>query len=134
MPDSCPIPPPLQKYFRETDYCLVSVVAVAVTVTRTHAQAHAHAHTHAHAAHSNTSAHSHTHIPTHAQNTCMLTCVHMQTHIDTWTHTKMQVIDTKDIYIDALALDFVTNHSLHTEWMNGNTSVNKCSALLLKLW
>jgi len=108
-------PPPLLKYSRETDYFLVSTVPV--TVTRTHAQAYAHAHNlwHAHAAHFNTSAHSHTHIPTHAQNTCMLTHAQMQTHIDTWTHTKMQVIDTKDIDIDALALDFVTNLSLNAE-------------------
>jgi len=108
-------PPPLLKYSRETDYFLVSTAAF--TVTRTHAQAYAHAHNlwHAHAAHSNTSAHSHTHISTHAQNTCMLTHAQMQTHIDTWTHTKMQVIDTKDIDIDALALDFVTNLSLNAE-------------------
>ena len=103
--------PPLLKYSR----FLVSAVAVAITVTRTHAQAYAHAHTHAQAAHFNTSVHSHTHIQTHAQNTCMVTHAHMQTHIDTWTHTKTQVIDTKDIDIDALALKFVTNHSLNAE-------------------
>ena len=45
----------------------------------------------------------------------MLTHAQMQTHIDTWTHTKMQVTDTKDIDTDALALDFVTNHSLNAE-------------------
>ena len=44
-----------------------------------------------------------------------LTCAHMQTHIDTWKHTKTQVIDTKDIDIDVLVLDFVTNHSLNAE-------------------
>jgi len=45
----------------------------------------------------------------------MLTHAQMQTHIDTWTHTKMQVIDTKYIDIDSLALDFVSNLSLNAE-------------------
>jgi len=107
------VPSPSSEVFSRNGLFSSLCSCFAVTVTRTHAQAYAHAHTHAHAAHSNTSAHSHTH-QTHAQNTCMLTHAHMQTHWHVDTH-KMQAIDTKDIDIDALALDFVTNLSLNAE-------------------
>jgi len=59
----------------------------------------------------------------------MLTHAHMQTHVDTWTHTTTQVIDAN---IDALTLNFFTNHTLIAEYMNGHTSVIKCSVLMQK--